>query len=170
MKSESKSKPEAATPAVRILKIGTCPSLSGRSTLTYHIGGGSLADLQFRVVANSGSGQFNADWVALEDIRKRLDQHPADKPLTSHVLQPIFRGKSSNSPAFLFAVLKAEGLVKAAAEKDGGYLLGDIEAFTAEALALVAAGSDLAAASELPPEQPKKKRPAKATAINPASE
>lgn len=170
MKSESKSKPEAATPAVRILKVGTCPSLSGRSTLTYHVGGDSIDNLQFRVVANSGSGQFNADWISLAAIQKLLDQHPVDKPLTSHALQPIFRGKSSNSPAFLFAVLKAEGLVKAAAEKEGGYLLGDIEAFTAEASALVAAGSDLAAASEPPPELPKKKRSAKATATKPASE
>lgn len=154
---------EALPPAVRILKVATCPSLSGRSTLTYHLGGDALDDLRFRVTANSGSGQFNADWVAMAAIRKLLDQHPADKPLTSVALKPVFRGRSSNSPAFLFAVLKAEGLVKAAAEKDGGYLLGDLDAFRAEASALIAAGTDLGVASESPIVQPKKKLSLKAS-------
>lgn len=159
-----------ALPTVRILKVATCPSLSGRSTLTYHLGGDALDDLRFRVTANSGSGQFNADWVALAAIRKLLDQHPADKPLTSTLLKPVFRGRSSNSPAFLFAVLKAEGLVKAAAEKDGGYLLGDLGAFQGDASALVAAGTDLAVAAESPTELPKRKRPVKAVVANPESE
>ena len=162
--------PDASLPAVRILKVATCPSLSGRSTLTYHLGGDALDDLQFRVTANSGSGQFNADWVALVAIRKLLDQHPADKPLTSALLKPVFRGRSSNSPAFLFAVLKAEGLVQAAAEKDGGYLLGDLDAFRAEASASIAAGTNLAVASESSTELPKKKLPVKASAANPDSE
>ena len=162
--------PEALPPAVRILKVATCPSLSGRSTLTYHLGGDAPDNLKFRVTANSGSGQFNADWVALAAIRKLLDQHPADKPLTSALLKPVFRGRSSNSPAFLFAVLKAEGLVKAAAEKDEGYLTGDFDAFQAEASALIAAGTDLAVASESPTEPPKKKRPVKASGANPESE
>ena len=161
--------PEALPPVVRILKVATCPSLSGRSTLTYHLGGDALDNLRFRVTANSGSGQFNADWVALAAIRKLLDQHPADKPLTSALLKPVFRGRSSNSPAFMFAVLKAEGLVKAAAEKDEGYLLGDLEAFQAEASALIAAGTDLAVASESPTVQPKAKLALKAS-NKPASE
>lgn len=160
---------EALPPTVRILKVATCPSLSGRSTLTYHLGGDALDDLQFRVTANSGSGQFNADWVALAAIRKLLDQHPADKPLTSTLLKPVFRGRSSNSPAFLFAVLKAEGLVKAAAEKDGGYLLGDLDAFQVDASALIATGVDLSVASESPTEPPKKRLALKAS-NKPASE
>ncbi len=162
--------PDASPPAVHILKVATCPSLSGRSTLTYHLGGDALDNLQFRVTANSGSGQFNTDWVALAAIRQLLDQHPADKPLTSALLKPVFRGRSSNSPAFLFAVLKAEGLVQAAAEKDGGYLLGDLDAFRAEASALIAAGTNLAVASESSTELPKKKHPVKASAANPDSE
>ena len=83
----------------------------------------------------------------------------------------MFRGKSSNSPAFLFAVLKAEGLVLAGAEKDSGYLLGDIAAFQKAVAALIATGTDLNASPATPPEPteptepPKKKRPVKASAV-----
>ena len=106
----------------------------------------------------ASSIQTGYQWRTIE---KMLTQHPADKPMTSRIMQPVFRGKSSNSPAFLFAVLKAEGLVTASKEKDGGYLLGDIDAFKKEASALIAADTDLGAATETPPEPVKKKRPVK---------
>lgn len=150
---------------IRILKIGTCSTLSSRSVLTYHLGCNAATEAYVRVVQNSSSGQFNADWVALSLIEKLLTGQPADKPMTSRILLPVFRGKSSNSPAFLFAVLKAEGLVKAGAEKDSGYLLGDIEGFREAVAALIAAGADLNASPATPPEPPKKKRPAKASAV-----
>lgn len=150
---------------IRILKIGTCSTLSGRSVLTYHLGCNTASEGYVRVVQNSSSGQFNADLVSLSLIEKLLTEQPADKPMTSRILLPVFRGKSSNSPAFLFAVLKAEGLVKVGAEKDSGYLLGDIEGFQKAAAALIAAGTDLATAPEPSPEPPKKKRSAKASAI-----
>ena len=150
---------------IGIVKVGTCPSLSGRSTLTYHLGSNAEGGLHCRVVQNSGAGQFNADWISVEDIRKRLEQHPAEKPLTSAVIGPVFRGRSSNSPAFLFAVLKAEGLVLAKAEKDGGYLPGDFEAFKSVVSALLTASND--PPTESPPETPKKKRPVQATASEP---
>jgi hypothetical protein len=148
------------TPA-RILKIATCSTLSGRSELTYHLGCTADGEIQFRIVSNSGNGQFNSDWVSLNAIEKLLTQHPTDKPMTSRTMQPLFRGKSSNSPAFLFAALVAEGLVTAGKEKDSGYLLGDINAFKKEASALIAADTDLGVATETPPKSVKKKRPAK---------
>lgn len=148
------------TPA-RILKIATCSTLSGRSELTYHLGCTTDGEIQFRIVSNSGNGQFNSDWVSLTALEKLLSQHPLDKPMTSRTMQPLFRGKSSNSPAFLFAALKAEGLVTAGNEKDGGYLLGDIDAFKKEASALIAAGTNLTVATDAPPEPVKKKRPVK---------
>ena len=149
---------------IRILKIGTCTSLSGRSELTYHLGCNAESELHFRVVQNSGNGQFNANWVPLTLIEKLLTHHPADKPLTSRVMQPVFRGKSSNSPAFLLASLRAEGLVKAGDGKEGGYLLGDIGTFKQAMSALIAAGADLAVATDTPAESVKKKRSAKETA------
>ncbi len=146
---------------IRILKIGTCSTLSGRSELTYHLGCDAESEIHVRVVQNSGNGQFNANWVSLSVIEKLLTQHPADKPMTSRVMQPVFRGKSSNSPAFLFGSLKAEGLVKAGDGKDSGYLLGDIEAFKQAMSALIAAGADLAVAADASSEPVKKKRSAK---------
>ena len=149
---------------IRILKIGTCSSLSGRSELTYHLGCNAESEFHFRVVQNSGNGQFNAEWVSLTLIEKLLTQHPADKPLTSRIMQPLFRGKSSNSPAFLFVSLKAEGLVKAGEGKDSGCLLGDIEGFKQAMSALIAAGADLAVAADASSEPVKKKRSAKESA------
>ena len=146
---------------IRILKIGTCSTLSGRSELTYHLGCDAESEIHFRVVQNSGNGQFNANWVSLSVIEKLLTQHPADKPMTSRVMQPVFRGKSSNSPAFLFGSLTAEGLVKAGEGKDSGYLLGDIKAFEQAMSALIAAGADLAVAADASSEPVKKKRSAK---------
>jgi hypothetical protein len=59
------------------------------------------------------------------------------------VLHALFRGKSLNSPGFLMAVLKAEGVVKASAvkrrcyepTKDAGFLAG-IERLMASAVDL----------------------------------
>ena len=149
---------------IRILKIGTCTSLSGRSELTYHLGCNAESEIHVRVVQNSGNGQFNAEWVSLTLIEKLLIQHPADKPMTSRLMQPVFRGKSSNSPAFLFVSLKAEGLVKAGEGKDSGCLLGDIEAFKQAMSALIATGADLPISTDAMSEPSKKKRLIKATA------
>lgn len=114
---------------IRVLKIGSCPTLSGRSELTYHLGRHEDESIYLRIVQNTGNGQFNPDWVALMQIEKLLVEHPTNQVMSSTVMRPVFQGKSSNSPAFLFAVLKAEGMVKASEDKDGGYLLGNIEAF-----------------------------------------
>ena len=48
-------------PTMRILKVATCPSSSGKATLTYHIGCTSEEDIQFRVVANRGGGFFSLE-------------------------------------------------------------------------------------------------------------
>lgn len=139
--------PNEVTPPIpmRILKVSTCPSLSGRSELTYHIGCNAEGEIQFRVVSNSGSGQFNADAVSFNQIAKLLAEHPADKPFTSTVLCPVFRGKSSNSPAFLFATLKAELIVLPGSNKDAGYTIGDIEVFRHEMNVLIASDFSFAA-------------------------
>lgn len=51
--------------SIRIIKASTCPSLSGKSTLTYHIGCNSESDIQFRVVDNTGGGFFSKEWVSV---------------------------------------------------------------------------------------------------------
>lgn len=138
---------KGAVPAVpmRILKINVCPSLSGRSELTYHLSCDVEGDIHFRVAHNSGTGQFNSDPISLSLIEKALSEYPASKPITSSVLRPLFRGKSSNSPAFLFAALKAEGILVPGAGKGSGYLLGDVEAFKLAISGLIASDANLEA-------------------------
>ena len=49
--------------------------------------------------------------ISLDDIRSVLDEHPAGTPVTSFLLQPLFHGKSVNTPAFLLAALAHEKLL-----------------------------------------------------------
>ena len=45
---------ESNYPALRILKVASCPTASGKGTLTYHVGCNASNAIQFRVVQNSG--------------------------------------------------------------------------------------------------------------------
>jgi hypothetical protein len=111
---------------IRILKAGSCSSRSGKSTLTYHIGCSAESDIHFRVYTNTGSGYFSREWLALNTILELLAK--VGKSFTSFNLQPLFRGKSVNTPAFLLAVLVEEGLVKPS-EKKRCYELAEPSAF-----------------------------------------
>lgn len=124
--------------ALRILKTGTCPSLSGKSKLTYQIGREGSSDIQFRVTANSSSGFFSQDWVSLSEIQEELDKVPSGKSITSFSMVPLYRGKSMNSPGFLFAALKQEGLVQGSKDKQRCYERGDLKGFMAGIKALIA--------------------------------
>jgi hypothetical protein len=60
------------------------------------------------------------------------------------VLHALFRGKSLNSPGFLMAVLKAEGVVKPSAVKRRCYEPTKDAGFLAEIERLMASAVDLA--------------------------
>lgn len=100
-------------PTKCIININQCPSLSGNSTLTYHIGYDDKSAIFFRVVANSGNGFFNKDWIALSDIQTAFENWPVDSTITSFTLWSLLKGKSANTSAFLLAALKEEGIVAA---------------------------------------------------------
>jgi hypothetical protein len=134
---------------IRILKSGTCSSLTGKSILTYHIGCEVNGDIHLRLFANTGGGFFNQDWIPLRVIEQRLDQHPIGKPITSNVLYPLFLGKSMNSPAFLLAVLKAEGLIEASKDKKRCHELCNPEGFMMAVKALMASPVDLKVAEKV---------------------
>ena len=132
----------------RILKIATCPSLSGRSTLTYHVGvhrsmEGEIVAPFIRVYANSAAGLFSNDWVALDIIQQQFADAISKQPVTARVLDPIFRGKSANSPAFLFAALKGAGLVRLVEDTKRLFERVDPGVFIAEVETLMASGVDL---------------------------
>lgn len=95
---------------IRILKEASCPSLSDKSTLIYHIGSLGTADIQFRIHSNSGNGFFSKEWVPLANLLEQINE--TGKPFTWHVFQPLFRGKSVNTAGFLMAALMNEGLVR----------------------------------------------------------
>lgn len=138
---------KAETPATifRILKIGTCPSVSGKSTLTYHVG--CIADddseIQFRVYTNSANGFFSPEWVSLSAIEEALEKRPTNKPITSFLLHSLFRGKSVNTPAFLLAALKNEGLLSLAEGKRRSYQRTDSLKFITEINQLMSSQIDL---------------------------
>jgi len=108
-------------PAVRVLKNGTCPNLSGKSTLSYRIGVNDAGEIMLQLVGNSNPGCFNNEWVKYADVQELLAKEDQGKAITSFTLVPLYRGKSTNSPSFLFAVLKQEGLVKLSESKKRCY-------------------------------------------------
>ena len=131
--------------SMRILKVASCPTSSGKATLTYHIGCTTDKDIQFRVVANTGGGLFSPEWVSLSAIQPAFEQAPF--PLTSYPLIKLYQGKSTNTPAFLMAALKHEGLVRNLEGKIRGYEILDSKAFMTEMNALIASNTDLKVAN-----------------------
>jgi len=78
---------------LRILKIARCPTVSGKSTLTYHLGCTPESVIKIRLYGNTGNGFLNQDWIAWTAIQEKLELH---SPFTSQVLHALFSGKSLN--------------------------------------------------------------------------
>ena len=130
---------EAPDP-MRILQVATCPSLSGRSELTYHIGCDEDSEIQFRIWANTAAGMFSNMWVAMAELNELLAG--ADK-VTSGTLQPLFASTSKNNAGFMLAVLKGEGLIDRSQLHERAYQCMDSTPFLDRINALIAAGVDL---------------------------
>ena len=114
---------------IKILKNDTCPSISGKSTLKYQIGADDDDAIHLRITGSSGGGFFSNEWIAFEKIQALLDEHPAEKPITSIVLYPLFRGKSVNTPSFLLAALVHEKLLRPMKGKQRCHEVGDPKPF-----------------------------------------
>ncbi|MEW6119225.1 MAG: hypothetical protein AB1593_03955 [Pseudomonadota bacterium] len=124
------STPTTPEPNIRILKTGTCHSLTGKSTLTYHIGCNDKSELLIRIHANSNKGYFSREWVAISTIQKKvLDKSTS---ITSHSLRQVYIGQSINNSGFLLAALKAEGLVRLKAENSRVHEALDTSRFITE--------------------------------------
>jgi len=134
------------TDDIRVLKMGTCPSLSGRTKLTYEVGCGLGSQINIRITKTAGTGSFSKDWVALERIHALLEQN-ADKPIASHTLASLFT--SANNPGFTLAVMKHERLVRPVADNPRCYERLDGKAFFSEIEALM--GSKAAAGPKVGP-------------------
>ncbi len=117
---------------IKVVKSGTCPSLSGRSELKYEVGVQGDKDIQIRLVENSGSGMFSAAWIPLAQIDALLSA--TDKTITSGTIRPLYSG-SVNSTGFLVSLLKHIGLIKSIDENSRGHVRCDPQKFTTEILA-----------------------------------
>jgi len=146
---------------IRILKADSCPSLTGKSTLTYHIGCNADSEIQLRVASNNGGGYFSKEWIAFSAIQQALEKHSKDKSFTSRILRSLFNGKSSNTPAFLMAALESEGLVKTVDKKKRGYQCTDPGEFMTAVKKLIDSTVDLKVESKSNQAAPTKKTASK---------
>ena len=140
---------------MRLLKIDNCPSLSGRSTLTYHIGCKEDLSVHLRIYQNSGTGIHSKDWVALAQLDNSMQSE--DKPITASMLRELFKGKSTNTIGFILAALIHEGLIRIDDEVKRTYQRIDPAEYKKGIQDLIDAGTSL---NETP--VPDKKDPVKA--------
>ena len=108
---------------LKILKKGTCLTLSGKSKLSYVIGTDDK-EVYIRIASNTGGGFYSGEWIAVQDIESALNKTPDN--ITSLALFKLFKGKSVNTPGYLLAVLKHEGVVEAVRGKKRRHMLVDI--------------------------------------------
>jgi hypothetical protein len=127
---------------VKVVHSGTCPSLSGKSQISYQIGRHPEGAAYLRVIGNTGGGFFSPEWVALTDLKKCIDEAPDDRPLSSWTLHPIFRGKSVNTPAFLSAALVHEKWLRILKGKKRGLEVYEPKTFEAKLEKLVGGKAD----------------------------
>jgi hypothetical protein len=139
--------------AVRVLKRGTCPTLSKKGTICFEIGVDSRGDAQLHVVDNSGGGSFSDDWVRFKDIQAALDRASKGSPVSSFVLNPLFRGVSQNTVGFIWAVLVQEGIVVPSATTKRRYERVEPTAFLAQVHELME-GRTASAAGEKKSQKP----------------
>jgi hypothetical protein len=85
-------------------------TLSGKSTLTYHVGRDEDANLYVRLWVNSSNGYFSNEWLAMTKIVEILKRQGTES-FTGYVFKDLFNGKSVNSHGFIAACLVAEGVV-----------------------------------------------------------
>ena len=114
---------------IRILKIDNCPSLSKRSTLTYHIGCIGK-DIYVRLFQNSHGGLFSKEWLSIEHLGITENLH-----ISSSSLHTILKG-SVNTSGFMMAILLNEGLIKLINGKTRSYSCCDPTAFTRPTVAI----------------------------------
>ena len=114
----NKNKPDDIK--LEILLTTKCQTVSGKSTLTYHVGIGPEDRLFIRVNHNTGGGYFSREWLELNHITSILAD-VTDHPITSIDLFPLFKGKSVNTPGYLLAVLLNEGLLNSIEDKKRNY-------------------------------------------------
>ena len=155
---------------IRILKKATCPKLSqrGQGQLTYHLGylpssKTTPEQVMIRITANSASGFFSHEWIALKKIIELLEEITKSEitdtkdgktknnesvrsstTFKATCLKDLFIKRGANNHGFLAAALKAEGLLQS--DPDNPFLLSlnpDRSEIEKAIQALIDTGTDL---------------------------
>jgi len=172
--SAAKVKPETAITTVapriiRILKIGTCSTLSNSAILTYHVGVSNEGEIFFRVWANTGSGYFSREWVSLIAIQKIFAEVPADGiVITSYLLHPLLEKRSVNTHGFIWASMLSEGLVQRSSTDERGYESTDGKEFFSAIQALI--DSNVSLDQDAKPKKVSKKKMEESPSSSPSTE
>ena len=64
---------------IRTIKTASCPSLSGKSELTYEIGVKVDKSIHIRLTENSGAGMYSKAWISLAECQSALKFVPRKK-------------------------------------------------------------------------------------------
>lgn len=125
---------------------GDCPSISGRSSLTYAIGRHQeTGELHLRITDNSGKGMWFGGWASAKDIDAIVKGQAELTAKSFHALHP---GRSINTAGFVLAALRELGLLRVNSEN--GRLHEHVPATTFEKVAIVRMGKTIEAAPAKP--------------------
>lgn len=98
-------------PTIKSFYIHDCPSLSGKSTLTYVVGKDAAADtLHLAIVGNTGNGLWFKGWSLASEIEALVANKQG---LTAKSFCNLHPGRSVNTGGFILAALADLGLVQA---------------------------------------------------------
>ena len=107
------SEPQPEPDPIEVIHQGECPSLSGRSVLTYAIGRHPDGTLHLAIVGNSGNGMWFDGWASAVDIEGIVR---GSSELTAKSFHVLHQGRSVNTGGFVLATLKHLGLIRTNAE------------------------------------------------------
>jgi hypothetical protein len=163
---------ESNETTIQVIKEGTCPTSSGKSTLGYQVGVDESGDIHLKVASNDGGGMFSDEWFSYLDIQKAMEEWPEDQGMTSMAVRKVFRTKSANQPGFALAVLVAEGILEPIPDKKRLHQACDPAEFIASVEALQGGSSkkpkEKTKAAPKEKATPKKKAAPKVKAKTPA--
>lgn len=139
-KTDTEIDTEATDIPMRILRVGTCPSLSGRSELTYHVAVNEAGAIHFRLWGNTAAGMFSNTWFSMVEVSKLLS---VPDGITSTALQPLWESTSRNNAGFTLALLQGEGLIERSLDTRGTYKTANPAPFLERINALITSGVEL---------------------------
>ena len=146
VETASVSEPTPGADPITEIFSGECPSVSGRSILTYAIGRhNESGELHLRIVDNSGKGMWFNGWAAAKDIDSIVSGATELTAKSFHALHP---GKSINTGGFVMAVLRDLSLIRA--NEENTRLHEHVPATTLEKVVMLRMGKSIEPAPAKP--------------------